>query len=87
MNKLERIISLDEAEVLLHKKNDTKCHNCIFRDNMIDCRVTALTMVNEDGDCIWFKEGNPEDDNGLDIELAKKRMNGKPIYLSSYEKV
>lgn len=83
----KQLISHKQAKNILSQINHTKCHICIFRDTIINCRVTALTMVNNNGDCIWYQKGNPDDDNGLDIELAKKRMNGKPIYFSTTEMV
>jgi hypothetical protein len=67
----------------MHKIDTKNCAKCVHRFNGVNmtCRVTALTMTNKNGECIWFEEGDMSD-KSLDIELAKKRMNNKPIYLS-----
>lgn len=89
---MKAILSIDEATPMLLQENHSKCKICIHKTpntqfllNPFGCCVTCLTMINKQGDCIWYEKGKPSS-RGLNIELARERMNGEIIYFSRFNK-
>ena len=84
----KRILPIEEAMPMLCQVNRTRCLDCVHRMQntytKFNCGVTALTMVNDKNECIWFEKGKISY-KGLNIELAKKRMHGEPLYLSTMD--